>query len=142
MGEPTPQLSVMSDTLPKRGIRPVIPTKTETSRKRRSYRCSSKLEGEKENGPAPVTAGVTPGLTAEKERLLVNATTPPRVETIESAQELLKLSQDDLDAARRLRLYYISLARGKGLTYEQIGEGLGLTEAGVRQIIYRSKAVK
>ena len=68
------------------------------------------MVGENKDGPAPAPTGVIPGLTAEKERLLVNATTPPHVETIESAQELLKLSQNDLDAARRLRLYYINLS--------------------------------
>ena len=47
----------------------------------------------------------------------------------------LELSRDDLDNAKRARDHYIGLARKYGLTNQEIGDCLGVSEARVRAIL-------
>ena len=54
------------------------------------------------------------------------------------AGEFLLRARDDYERAKRTRLAYILNAREYGMTFREIGELLGLTEGGVRQIIARS----
>jgi DNA-directed RNA polymerase sigma subunit (sigma70/sigma32) len=53
----------------------------------------------------------------------------------ELALHLLDLTREESDRAKRNRKYYAGLARDHGLTFQQIGDKLGLTEGAVRAII-------
>ena len=48
-------------------------------------------------------------------------------------------SRKTLERAKRGRLHFIQLARTHGLTYVEIGDALGITEAGVRAILSRAE---
>ncbi len=50
----------------------------------------------------------------------------------------LRLAKEQLERSKRLRLHYVRLARENGLTYGEIGDALGVTEAAVRKLIERA----
>jgi DNA-directed RNA polymerase specialized sigma24 family protein len=54
------------------------------------------------------------------------------------AAEYLKLAARDLDRATQVRIHYVILARKYGLTNQQIGSALGVSEAAVRSLVTRN----
>lgn len=53
---------------------------------------------------------------------------------VELAKDFLTRARDDLERAKRTRRAYIKAARVHGLTNQQIGDVLGISEARVRQL--------
>ena len=53
------------------------------------------------------------------------------------AVDYLEMCARKLAEAKQARLVAVRAARDHGLSYQTIGDALGLTEAGVRQIVYR-----
>lgn len=51
------------------------------------------------------------------------------------ARVYLDRAKDDLDRAKRTRVAYAKLARKHGLTNQQIGDALDISEARVRQLL-------
>lgn len=62
-------------------------------------------------------------------------TTPGRRQ---AALALLHAHRDAMVRERATRVHLITLARGYGLTNQEIGDALGMTEGGIRQTIRRS----
>ena len=50
----------------------------------------------------------------------------------------LHLTREQMDTAKNQRLTYIRLGRQYGLTWEAMGEALGITETAVRLLVKRS----
>lgn len=88
------------------------------------------------SAPAGAETPVTPGLTAEKERLMTQRISeePDHKQT---CRVFLELAQNDLDTAKRARGHYITLARKYGLSNVDIAAVLGISEAAVRGLISR-----
>lgn len=59
----------------------------------------------------------------------------PDITSRSTCKLFLELSRDDLEKAKRARNHYIGLARKYGLTNQDIGDALGITEARVRAIL-------
>ena len=58
------------------------------------------------------------------------------VATLQSiATTYLELTRTHFEKAKSLRVYYAQLGREYGLTNQQIGDSLGLTEARIRQLL-------
>lgn len=51
------------------------------------------------------------------------------------AIEFLELAKRDLERAKRTRTAYMKAAKEHGLTNQQIGEAVGVSEARVRQLL-------
>lgn len=49
------------------------------------------------------------------------------------------MARQEHDQAKRSRLVSVEYAREAGLTFQEIGNLLGMTEAGVRMMLYRNK---
>ncbi len=64
--------------------------------------------------------------------------TKPENSRKQIAVEYLSLSREHVERSKRLRLHYVRLARENGLTYGEIGDALGVTEAAVRKLIERA----
>ena len=56
----------------------------------------------------------------------------------EIALQYLKLAQKDLDRAKNARIEYVKLARQYGVTYQLIGDALGVSDTAVRGLVARS----
>lgn len=52
--------------------------------------------------------------------------------------EMLEITRDNLERAKRTREHFIRLSRMYGLTNQTIADALGMTEAGVRRITQRA----
>lgn len=50
------------------------------------------------------------------------------------ATEFLSKVRDDLERVRLQRIHYVLISREHGLTNQEIGDALGISEARVRQI--------
>jgi DNA-directed RNA polymerase specialized sigma24 family protein len=68
----------------------------------------------------------------------VSVTAPPQDSLKTAAIELLDVHRAAVEREKRTRLYLILAARDHGLTYEEIGDALGMTGAGVRLLVKRS----
>lgn len=79
-----------------------------------------------------------PPLDATESRPDVSVTAPPDDGLRTAAIELLQCHRDAIERERRTRLVLIVAARDHGLTYEEIGDALGMTDAGVRLLVKRS----
>lgn len=55
------------------------------------------------------------------------------------AENYLRMARQEHDQAKRSRLVSVEYAREAGLTFQEIGNLLGMTEAGVRMMLYRNK---
>jgi hypothetical protein len=99
-----------------------------------------KLRVEELNKTAPVDAETSNirGLDAAKERRVNHRTYPRSEDRVSITREYLNLAQKDLDTARRTRLHYAHLGRAHGMTYGEIAECLGVTEAAARMLIQRN----
>lgn len=97
------------------------------------------LEAQQKNAPAGAETPVGPGLTTAKEWLMATVspdTTGSREESLKQiAITHLQLTREHFEKARTLRAHYAELGRTYGLTNQQIGDALGITEARVRQIL-------
>lgn len=51
------------------------------------------------------------------------------------ALEFLTRAKDDLDKAKRTRIAYVQAAKSHGLSNQQIGDALDVSEARIRQIL-------
>lgn len=51
------------------------------------------------------------------------------------ARDFLAMAREDLERAKRTRKAYALAARRHGLTNQQVGEALGISEARVRQLL-------
>jgi hypothetical protein len=60
-------------------------------------------------------------------------------ERVRITREYLNLARDDLNTALRVRLHYIRLGRGYGMTWAEIGDALGKSEGAVRMMVNRSE---
>ena len=54
------------------------------------------------------------------------------------AENYLRMARQEHDQAKRSRLVSVEYAREAGLTSRKIGDLLGMTEAGVRMMLYRN----
>lgn len=79
-----------------------------------------------------------PQLDPTESRPDVSVSAPPSDGVRTAAIELLKCHRDAIERERRTRLVLIMAARDHGLTYEEIGSALGMTDAGVRLLVKRS----
>lgn len=52
--------------------------------------------------------------------------------------EYLALCREDTERVARARIHYVALARLYGLTHQQIGDALGVTEAAIRAMLARA----
>lgn len=62
----------------------------------------------------------------------------PDLDRKDLAREYLRAAREDHKRASRNRIYYARLARREGLTNQQIGMQLGITEASVRGLLRRA----
>lgn len=79
-----------------------------------------------------------PQLDPTESRPDVSVSAPPGDSLKAAAIELLNCHRDAIERERRTRLVLIMAARNHGLTYEEIGSALGMTDAGVRLLVKRS----
>ena len=96
------------------------------------------LEAVLKAAPAGVQPPVARSLTTGKEWLVskIADRSPGEVATLQGiATTYLELTRTHFDKAKRLRTYYAQLGREYGLTNQEIGDSLGLTEARVRQLL-------
>jgi DNA-directed RNA polymerase sigma subunit (sigma70/sigma32) len=81
----------------------------------------------------------TGDLTTDKEWLMPNGIVPgpdSRADTLKGiARTHLELARAHYEKAHDLRTHYAGLARNYGMTNQEIGDVLGVTEARVRQIL-------
>lgn len=95
------------------------------------------MEAYIKNGRAGALTPVNPDLTTDKE-WLVKSVSKNRQTRHKIAEDYLSLSREHLERAKSLRLHYAMLAFDEGMTYERIGELLGITGAAVRLMIARA----
>lgn len=67
---------------------------------------------------------------------MVRTPSPLRQATL----EMIRAHREIMDRERRNRIEIVTLARQYGVTNAEIGEALGMTEAGVRQLLKRAEA--
>ena len=97
-----------------------------------------KMEGELKAAPAGVLPPVTRSLTTKKEWLVskIADRSPEEVATLQGiATTYLELTRTHFEKAKSLRVHYAQLGREYGLTNQQIGDSLGITEARIRQLL-------
>jgi hypothetical protein len=95
-----------------------------------------------ENGTAPISAstepGPDPGTPLEEVLGLTNLTENQSVKTKQIAVEYLRLAAADLTKATLARIRYLELGRQYGLTYRELADPLGITEAAARTLLKRN----
>lgn len=79
-----------------------------------------------------------PQLASTESRPDVSVSAPPVDGLKTAALDLLDVHRAAVEREKRTRLYLILAAREHGLTYEEIGEALDMTGAGVRLFVKRS----
>lgn len=112
----------------------IVPCACETS----NCECSfGRIVVSKETTPgsAPTLSGGLTETPAEEVSAMPDAINTDRQSI---AEEYLRRSAADLAEATRTRLHYVKLARGYGLTFQRIGDALGVSEAAVRQLLARN----
>ncbi|MBL0245584.1 MAG: hypothetical protein IPQ22_16925 [Rhodoferax sp.] len=55
------------------------------------------------------------------------------------AADYLRRASEDLERAKRTRLYYVQAAKTHGMSNVKIGEALGVSEGRVRQMLARAE---
>lgn len=55
------------------------------------------------------------------------------------AADHLRRASEDLERAKRTRLYYVQAAKTHGMSNVKIGEALGVSEGRVRQMLARAE---
>ena len=88
--------------------------------------------------PAGVLPPVARSLTTKKEWLVskIADRSPEEVATLQGIATIyLELTRTHFEKAKSLRVHYAQLGREYGLTNQEIGDSLGLTEARVRQLL-------
>lgn len=118
-----------------------------------ALRCENRHRDQAE-GPAEVAPSTRPDdrspqlLDLERIALSVSAVDQPTntenrthvVALLDAVRRDCEQCRGQLDAAHRNRLRYIALARDYGMPYREIGELLGITEAGVRKALQQAVA--
>jgi hypothetical protein len=79
-----------------------------------------------------------PQLDSTESRPVVSVSAPPVDGLKTAALDLLAAHRDAIEREKRTRLYLITAARQYGVTNQEIGDALGMTEAGVRRAIERA----
>lgn len=99
----------------------------------------AQLKAAPAGGGTPEPRSLTPGLEG-----LVNTIPEQSSDTTATrksiALDYLALTREHYEKARTLRIAYVRMARAYGLTYEQIGDALGVTGAAVRMMLNRAEA--
>ena len=88
--------------------------------------------------PAGGRTPVARSLTTKEEWLVskIADKSPEEVATLQGiATTYLELTRTHFEKAKSLRVHYAQLGREYGLTNQQIGDSLGITEARIRQIL-------
>lgn len=99
---------------------------------------TSVVESEQETAPASA-ANTSEGLTEPiGGSAMQQDTNVTRLRRQVVAVDYLEMCARKLNEAKQARLVAVRAARDHGLSYQTIGDALGLTEAGVRQIVYRA----
>lgn len=96
------------------------------------------LEVVLKSAPADVLPSVPRSLTTNKEWLVskIADKSAEEVATLQGiATTYLELTRTHFEKAKSLRVHYARLGREYGLTNQQIGDSLGITEARIRQIL-------
>lgn len=92
--------------------------------------------------PPATNRGLTEALVLVGDSALLDVTKPVRQprrmeDTKAIALSYLKLTRQQMEAARRNRVVFIELGQQYGLTNVEIGSALGMTEANVRSLVKR-----
>lgn len=101
--------------------------------------CSIELGTSEAARRANVERPLDPHLDSTESRPDVSVSAPPSTSLRTAALDLLAAHRAAMDREKRTRLYLIACARDHGVTNQEIGDALGMTEGGVRRLVQRSE---